>query len=80
MSSIFAVVDDNGILAALLDREAARNLLERTVTDRNNAREDILGCFMESSEYYSAVGTNSYTRSGGDFLSLVTLTYINKSK
>jgi len=84
MSQVYAVVDSNGILAALPDREAALAYLGSTILDRDYEREDLLtrcGLRPSSEDYYTAVKNDSlYTRGWDDFLSLVTLTYTNRSK
>lgn len=83
MSKVYAVVDSNGILAALPDEEAARNLLNQTAYRRDDMIEEMLcdvGIVMQDSEYYREVTTGLMVRNEDDFLSLVTLTYINRSK
>lgn len=83
MSKVYAVVDNNGILAALPDREAARDLLNQTAYRRDDMLEQMLcdvGMVMQDSEYYREVTPGLMVRNEDDFLSLVTLTYVNKSK
>lgn len=84
MSKVYAVVDSNGILAAFPDEEAALAYLGSTLLNRDLEREDLLtscGLRPNSEDYYTAVKNDSlYTRGWEDFLSLVTLTYINRSK
>lgn len=83
MSKVYTVVDNDRILAAFPDEEAARAFFSKTMCTRDNDREDILanlGILMHTSEYYKSLGPNLAVRDEDDFLSLVTLTYINKSR
>jgi hypothetical protein len=83
MSQVYAVVDSNGILAALPDREAARDFINQTAYRRDDVLEQMLcdvGMMMQDDEYYREVTPGLWVRNEDDFLSLVTLTYINRSK
>jgi hypothetical protein len=85
MSKVYAVVGNNGILAAFPYEDEARNYLEYTVSDRDDAM-DCCSHPRDSDWYYAAkssdtyISSNVYVRLEDDFLSLVTLTYINRSK
>lgn len=79
MSKVYAVVDSNGILAAFPYEDEARNYLEYIVSDRDDAM-DCCSVPRDSDWYYSTKGNNLYVRLEEDFLSLITLTYINRSK
>jgi len=79
LSKVYAVVDSNGILAAFPYEDEARNYLEYTVSDRDDAM-DCCSHPRDSDWYYTAKTKNLYVRLEDDFLSLVTLTYINKSR
>ncbi len=83
MSKVYAVVDSNGILAAFPDEEAARAFFVKTAYTRDDGIEEVLcdlGIVMQDDEYYKEIVPNLKVRDGDDFLSLVTLTYINRSK
>lgn len=75
MSKVYAVVDNNGILAAFPWQDEARNYLEFEKRDRDDATDRGHGEY-----YYTAKSNTLYVRLEDDFLSLVTLTYINRSK
>lgn len=82
MSKVYAVVDSNGILAAFPWQDEARNYLKHVVKDENYNRDcilDNLGLNPYPEDYYQMLNDSHYVRDG-DFLSLVTLTYINRSK
>lgn len=83
MSKVYAVVDNNGILAAFPWQDEARNYLEYVVSERAYAMDCLLeSCASNprSEDYYTPKSDSLYLRHEDDFLSLVTLTYINKSR
>jgi len=79
LSKVYAVVDNNGILAAFPWQDEARNYLEYIVSDRADAM-DCCSIPSTGEYYYTAKSNTLYVRLEDDFLSLVTLTYINKSR
>lgn len=80
MSKVYAVVDNNGILAAFPWQDEASNYLEFVVHDRTDAMDYCCSIPLTGEYYYTAKSNTLYVRLEDDFLSLVTLTYINKSR